>query len=134
MPVIDNIIALIISGWIMFTAIRIFLGINTELMDGVKDQSVYNCIFEAVKTARGAINPHRTRVRKLSSLYIIDLDIEVDGSMSVTEAHDVAMEVEHTIKEQLPNVYDIMVHIEPRGNIEEKEKYGMSHSDMDEKV
>ncbi len=130
-PVIDNIIALMISCWIMFTAVRIFLEINTELMDGVKDQSVYNCIFEALKTTKGAINPHRTRVRKLSSLYMIDLDIEVDGSMSVTDAHDIAIEVERTIKKQLPNVYDIMVHVEPRGNIEEKEKYGISHSDMD---
>jgi len=133
LPFIDYVIAVVISAWIMFTAVRIFWDINREFMDSVEDQSVYDCIFKAVGDSRGAVNPHRTRVRKLSSLLMIDLDIEVDGNMTVTEAHSIAMEVERTIKKQLPNVYDIMVHVEPRGNIEEKEKFGMSGTDIDEK-
>ncbi len=131
LPIIDSIIGISISLWIMYTAFRIFLETNTELMDGVEDKTVYDCIFKAVDSTKGAINPHRTRVRKISNLYVIDLDIEVAGSMSVTEAHAIAMAVEQEINKQIENVYDIMVHIEPKGNVETKEKFGVSEDSAD---
>ncbi len=125
-PVIDSILAVLISLWIMYTAVRIFFETITELMDSEWDKMVYNSIFDAVRETRGAANPHRARVRKLSNLYVIDLDIEVRGDLTVTEAHDIAMEVERIIKEKIDNVYDIMVHVEPKGNLEVEEKFGLS--------
>ena len=130
-PIIDSILAILISLWIMFSAIRIFLEVNNELMDGIKDQSIYNSIFKAVSQTNKAINPHRTRVRKLSSLYVIDMDIEVDGHLSINEAHNIAKEVEQNIKNKIENVYDIIIHIEPKGNIEKAEKYGISNKDIE---
>ena len=125
---IDSIIAIAISLYILYTALTIFVEINTELMDSVKEKEVYQTIFQAVHDTRGAVNPHRTRVRKLASFYVIDLDIEVDGNITVTEAHEIAVEAEKNIKEKLDNVFDIMVHVEPKGN-EEDEQYGLSHGE-----
>ena len=127
--VIDSILAILISLWIMFTAVRIFVEILTELMDGEKNQNLYTSVFQAVQETQGAARPHRARIRKLASLYVIDLDIEVDGTTTVIQAHDIAMEVEHQIREKIDNVYDIMVHVEPKGNVEEQEKYGRSEQD-----
>lgn len=127
---LDSILAVLISIWIMFSAIKIFLEINTELMDSIKDQSIYNSIFKSVYKTNKAINPHRTRVRKLSSLFVIDMDIEVDGNLSINEAHEIAKEVEKNIKKKIENVYDVIIHLEPKGN-EEKEKYGISDKDIE---
>lgn len=124
--VIDLIIAIAVSVWIIKTAISIFLEISTELMEGMKDPELYEKIFDAVKNVPGAYNPHRTRVRKLANEYVIDIDIEVDGSLSVKESHRIAMQVEDAIKGVIENVYDIVVHIEPLGNFEQEEKYGLS--------
>ena len=126
LPVLDAVTALLISAWIMKTAFGIFMESNVELMDGVEDQSVYQVIFAAVHEVDGAANPHRARVRRLSQMYLIDLDIEVDGSKTVTESHEIAVKVEELIKSRLENVYDIMVHVEPEGLIEESERYGLS--------
>jgi cation diffusion facilitator family transporter len=126
MPLLDSIAALMISLWIMRTAFTIFMESNVELMDGLGDQTVYPVIFKAVDEISGAVNPHRTRVRKLGNMYIIDLDIEVDGRKTVTEAHNIAVQVEHTIKQRVDNVYDIMVHVEPRGNVELNERFGVT--------
>jgi cation diffusion facilitator family transporter len=126
MPLLDSIAALVISLWIMRTAFTIFMESNVELMDGLGDQTVYPVIFKAVDEISGAVNPHRTRVRKLGNMYIIDLDIEVDGRKTVTEAHNIAVQVEHTIKQRVDNVYDIMVHVEPRGNVELNERFGVT--------
>ena len=124
--IIDKIIALVISVFIMFEAIRIFLKTNTDLMDGIADPQLYQTLFEAVKKVPGASNPHRTRARKIGTHYMINLDIEVDPDLPVREAHDIAKAVENTIKHDLENVYDVMVHIEPRGNLESDEKFGIT--------
>jgi cation diffusion facilitator family transporter len=129
LPLLDSIVALLISLWIMRTAFTIFMESNLELMDGMGDQAIYTAIFKAVDEISGAVNPHRTRVRRLGNMYIIDLDIEVDGKKSVTEAHGIAVQVEQTIKQRVDNVYDIMVHVEPKGNIEVNERFGIADLD-----
>ena len=131
MPLLDSIAALLISLWIMRTAFTIFMESNMELMDGLGDQTVYPVIFKAVDETSGAVNPHRTRVRKLGNMYIIDLDIEVDGKKTVTEAHNIAVQVEHTIKQRVDNVYDIMVHVEPKGNVELNERFGVTDPEVE---
>jgi len=131
MPLLDSITALLISLWIMRTAFTIFMESNMELMDGLGDQTVYAVIFKAIDEISGALNPHRTRVRRLGNMYIIDLDIEVDGGKTVTEAHKIAIQVEHTIKQRVDNVYDIMVHVEPRGNVERNERFGVTDPEIE---
>jgi len=128
--VIDKIIGLIISLFLMYEAIKIFLKSNTELMDGIDDPNLYNKLFEAVKKVEGAHNPHRTRARKIGSRYMINLDIEVDPEMSVLKAHGIAKKVENIIKEDINNVYDVMVHVEPTGNLESDEKFGITEKDI----
>lgn len=130
-PIIDSIIALIVSIWIMRTAVLIFIETNTELMEGINDISIYHDIFEAVAKVAGAINPHRTRIRKLSNLYIIDMDIEVNDCLTVAEGHQIAVQVEEILRQTIDNLYDVTVHIEPKGNVETKEKYGVSGKELE---
>ena len=129
-PLIDRFIALAISGFIMYEAFRIFMKTNVDLMDGIDDTKVYNLLFEAVKAVEGAHNPHRVRARKIGHYYMVNLDIEVHPDLSVKDAHDIAKNVENSIKSNLKNIYDVMVHVEPLGNREEDEKYGISESEI----
>lgn len=128
--IIDKIIALVISIFIMYEAIIIFLKTNTELMDGIQDSELYDQLFEAIRKVEGAYNPHRTRARKIGSRYMVNLDIEVDPDMKVSDAHDIAKEVEDVIKSDIENVYDVMVHVEPMGNLEKDEKFGITENDV----
>jgi len=98
---------------------------NVELMDGISDQTIYNKIFDVISQVKGAKNPHRLRVRKLANFFVIGVDIEVDPELKVAEAHKIAQTVERQLKLQLGNVYDVMVHVEPFGNLEQ-EKFGLS--------
>ncbi|MFP4330274.1 MAG: cation diffusion facilitator family transporter [Spirochaetaceae bacterium] len=131
LPIIDSIAALLISAWIMYLAFRIFIDTNTELMEGHKDRSTYEEIFDAVEGVAGAEHPHRTRIRTVGSMHIVDLDIEVDGELTVREAHAIAQKTEQAIKGALGNVYDVLVHIEPLGNVEKRERYGVSKRKLD---
>jgi len=104
---------------------------NVELMDGLKDPEIYRKIFKAVDSIEGANNPHRTRVRQIGYKYVIDMDIEVDSEMTVKEAHKISHLIEDKIKEDINDVYDIIIHIEPCGNIDEDEKFGLSKKSID---
>ena len=99
---------------------------NTELMEGYKDRDTYQRIFKAVDSVPGAAHPHRTRVRTIGSMQVVDLDIEVDGKLTVTQAHEIAQQTEKAIKGAVGNVYDVLVHVEPLGNVENRERYGVS--------
>ncbi|MDC7224791.1 MAG: cation diffusion facilitator family transporter [Spirochaetales bacterium] len=132
-PIFDKIIALLLSFYIMGSAVNIFRESGTELMDGLDDPDIYSRLFEAVKAVPGASNPHRCRIRKINTLYDIDLDIEVDGNILLTEAHQIAHEVEEAIRSRIPKIFDIMVHVEPSGACREKEQFGLTPGELEEK-
>ncbi len=129
LPILDLITAMAVGLWIMKAGFEIFMETSRELMDGTDNPELYYKIFDAVEEVGGA-NPHRVRARKHSNLYTVDLDIEIDGKLSIEEGHDIAMEVEKNIKTRIENVYDVLVHVEPKGNVE-KEKFGLSRDNID---
>ncbi len=128
-PVLDSLTALFVSFWIIKISFELFGKTNEELMEGNSDPKIYKDIFGAVSKVYHAFNPHRLRVRRLGNLLIVEMDIEVDANMTVKESHVIAMDVEKSIKEDIQNVYDIMIHIEPLGN-EEEERYGVSETEL----
>jgi cation diffusion facilitator family transporter len=130
MPIFDTITALLVSVWIMFVAFRIFRESSLELMDAVEDAGVYDRIFSAISKVEGASNPHRARVRKIGHQYMVAVDIEVDGDISVNKAHLVAHRVEEQIRSELKDVYDVLVHTEPIGDDATEEKFGISQENL----
>ncbi len=129
LPVLDLITAMLIGAWIMRSGYGIFMESSRELMDGTDNPDLYYKIFDAVEEV-GAVNPHRVRIRKHSNMYTVGLDVEIDGELSIEEGHKIAKKVELNIKTRIENVYDVLVHIEPKGN-KEKEKYGLSRNNID---
>jgi len=130
LPLIDTLKALAVSFYIMFIAFRIFMETNRELMDGVDSPEIYRQILTAVKSIKGATNPHRIRVRKMANQYMIVLDIEMEGDITLNEAHDIGEKVENEIKRVVPKVYDVILHIEPIGNLEPHEVFGVSEAQL----
>lgn len=129
-PYFDPLIALLVSCWIMKSAVTLFIEINVELMDGNTNEQAYEQLFAAVATIPQVKNPHRARIRKMANLWDIDLDIEVEGTMSVNEAHTIAEKTSLAIRNTLGNVYDIVIHIEPYNSDRNGESYGLSLADV----
>ena len=126
--VIDSWAAVLVGLWVVKSALGIFLEVNTELMDGGSNGDFYKSVFDAVKSVDGAERPHRVRMRRIAGFWDIDIDIEVLSDKTVAEAHGIACQVEAAIKERVENVYDIVVHVEPAGDMgnTENEGYGLS--------
>jgi cation diffusion facilitator family transporter len=133
LPILDSLTALAVSIWILKVAFDIFMQTNTELMDGLKDSEIYTKIFDAIDSVKDAANPHRVRVRQLGNMYMMDIDIEVNGAMTVFDAHKVAHEVEERIRKDIDNIYDMMIHIEPAGDDAANERFGVTGKMLVEK-
>jgi cation diffusion facilitator family transporter len=130
LPILDPIIAMLIGLYIVYSAVGIFKDANLVLMDGVRDTSIYKEIIKAAEKVPGAFNPHRIRSQHVGNMYTIVLDVEADGHLSLTEAHRIAQDVEDSIKQSIDNVYDIVVHVEPKGFVHEEEKFGVNKDNL----
>ncbi len=125
LPILDPITGCLISLFIIRTGVGIFLESGDRLMDGVRDETIYRQVFDAVGRVPGACNPHHLRTRLIGGRYMIDLDIEVEGDMSVARAHEISERVEESIRAEVIDVYDIEVHVEPLGAHRRSEPFGV---------
>jgi len=126
LPVLDTIVALAVSLWIMKTAFGIFMQTTRDLMDGINNPAIYTKILESIESVKGAFNPHRVRLRKLGNMYMLEVDIEVEGRLTVYESHKISHQVEESLRETVKNLYDVVIHVEPSGYVENNEKFGIS--------
>ena len=54
-------------------------------------------------------------VRKMGYQYFVDMHVEVDPQMTVLRSHEIAHDVKDKIRDTMPAVSDVLVHIEPLG-------------------
>jgi len=130
MPVLDTIFALLVSVWVLWVAFKIFRETSLELMDGTKDCTIYERIFSAIDSVEGAHHPHRVRARNIGHKIMIAIDLEVNGDLTLHEAHEIAHKVEKAIKERIDNVFDVAIHIEPLGDEREERALGINKDNL----
>jgi divalent metal cation (Fe/Co/Zn/Cd) transporter len=56
---------------------------------------------------------HKIRTRKLGSFIFIDLHLEVDGNLSVSQGHLISEEVKTRLMKGNLKIIDVMIHLEP---------------------
>lgn len=130
MPILDTITAFLVSLWVMRAGYKIFRETSLELMDGTKDCTVYEKIFDAVEAVEGAHHPHRVRARNIGHKVMITIDLEVDGNQTLHEAHEIAHKVVDSIKSKIDNVFDVTIHLEPLGDKKEEKALGITKSSL----
>lgn len=112
--VADGWAALFASLMILFSAGKLFTPAVNELLDTSTDQEFVSRIRTIACSIDGVSGTHRCHIRKLGFNYYVDLDLLVDGDISVRRGHDLAHAVQARIKEEFPLVSKVFVHVEPR--------------------
>lgn len=65
------------------------------------------------KTVGGVVDCHKVRTRGTAGQVFVDLHIQVAPTMTIDEAHEIAHRVVTTLKAEMPDVIDVVVHVEP---------------------
>lgn len=84
-----------------------------QLLDKKPSKSYLAKINQAAMKVKGVLGTEKLRVQRYGPDAHVDIDIEVDPKMSVMKAHRISQEVRASIQEDLPEVQDVMVHVEP---------------------
>jgi cation diffusion facilitator family transporter len=101
-------------GLIVVTiGLRIGRDTSLELMDTMPAKGLMDSIRAQARRVQGVEGVEKCWARKTGLRYHIDLHLEVKPSMSVAESHSVAEQVRQHIRRELPEVADVLVHVEP---------------------
>lgn len=111
-PVLDAVGALVVGLVIAKTGFEFSWDALHDLMDRAASEEETAKVRQIIITAPKVLGCHDLRTRKMGDMIFVDVHIEVDGSLTVREGHDIAAEVRSSVIAQLP-VLDIMIHIDP---------------------
>lgn len=117
-PLADPAIALFICILIAMTGLEILRESSWVLLDrAVIDERV---IADLAGSVEGVSSCHDIRTRGPAGEVYMDLHIGVDPSLSMDRAHEVSKAVEMTIKSSIEGVRDVVVHLEPWDDSDQK--------------
>jgi cation diffusion facilitator family transporter len=110
---VDHMGAAIVSLFIFHASWRILKPALNELSDSSAPAHIQDLIRAAGKEIDGVENIHAIRSRLMGNGIYVDLHISVQGSMTVSRGHEVSEEVKSRIIERVPDVLDVVIHLEP---------------------
>ncbi len=96
-----------INGWLLLRPPL------SELMDEAPDPKIVERIRQIAAEASGVARVEKCFVRKAGHLFFVEMHIEVDPQMTVLRSHEIAHDVKDKIRDAMPAVSDVLVHIEP---------------------
>lgn len=109
----DDWAALVASGVIFFNAYLIFRPALGEVMDEDRYDELAGKIREIASGVDGIIDTEKCYIRKAGMTYHVDLHAIVDGTISVSEGHELAHRLKDTLLAELPELANVLIHIEP---------------------
>jgi cation diffusion facilitator family transporter len=111
----DDVAALFASAFIIYNSYLIFRPALGEIMDEHVYDDLITDIRKVSLTVKGVIETEKCFIRKAGMQYHVDLHAIVDGNISVTQGHDIAHELKDTLREKIPQLGHVLIHIEPEG-------------------
>jgi len=109
----DDWAALIAAVIILYNAYHIFRPALGEIMDEQLYDDLILDIRRVSKTVTGVIDTEKCLVRKTGMTFHVDLHILVESNISVKQGHDIAHKLKEHLMEELPQVADVLIHVEP---------------------
>ncbi|MEE2772540.1 MAG: cation diffusion facilitator family transporter [Bacteroidota bacterium] len=117
--VADDWAALFASGFILYNAYLILRPALGEIMDEHMHEELEADIRSIAITHPGVVETEKCYIRKTGMTYHVDLHIAVDALITVKEGHDIAHRVKDDILQELPEVADVLIHVEPDDELQE---------------
>src|SRR5215831_2982675 len=113
----DDWAALVACALIAMNGFRLARPAFLEIMDAAPGGKFIRSIRRVADSVPGVVEVEKCRARKMGLDFYVDLHVGVDGSISVNEGHDIAHRVKTAIQQSDSRVADVLVHIEPAGNM-----------------
>jgi len=110
---LDAVAAILVGVMIARIGVEIGWTAVRELVDTGLEQERIEAIRETIRTVGGVRDIHMLRTRRHGGHASADVHVLVDPRVSVSEGHIISVLVERRLKEQIDEITDVTVHIDP---------------------
>jgi cation diffusion facilitator family transporter len=123
-PIVDPIITFVICGFIAMAAFEIVKQSSKVLCDSAMvDVKKITGVVMGIRSVKSC---HKIRTRGRDDDVYMDLHVQIAPDTHIDEAHKISYEIEEAIKKAMPEVSDVLVHMEPAGE-EAHTHHGKKH-------
>jgi cation diffusion facilitator family transporter len=109
----DSIAALIVGFMVVKIGFDLVLDASKELVDTALDADMVERIKRVILQVKGVKALHFLRTRKMGEQALVDVHILVAPMISVSEGHQISETVRLALLENIDNIGEVMVHIDP---------------------
>lgn len=109
----DDIAAIVAASIIAYNGFKLLRPAVNELMDTSASRTMVHQIEQAAAEIEGVHNIEKCLARKSGYQYLVDMHVQVDPHMTVADAHQISHRVKDHVRAKVPEVSDVLIHIEP---------------------
>lgn len=109
----DDWAALVASGVILVTGVRLLRPALFDLMDRSAEPAVVQAIEQAAHAVPGVLATEKLAVRRTGLTCRVTIHVQSDPGMSLHDAHVLSGKVKGAIRAAVPSVQSVLVHMEP---------------------
>jgi cation diffusion facilitator family transporter len=109
----DHGAAILVAAVILVVGGRLFWGNLQEMMDRQADPDMLSTVRQEALAVPRVKGVEKLLIRKTGLEYLVDMHLEVDPEMTVLESHAIAHVVKDRVRQRVPLIKDVLIHIEP---------------------
>ncbi len=114
-PICDPIASVVICCFIVKVSVDIFKDAVDKMMDTACDADTMERMREVILREDGVCGIDSLQTRLFGARSYVDVEIMVDGELTLRQAHGIAERVHRQIERNFPEVKHCMVHVNPEG-------------------
>ena len=122
-PWMDTVAAIFVGLMIGRIAWSLVASSLKELVDTALPEEELNAIKQHINTAKGVVDAHSVRSRLHGGHIFLDIHVQVDSKISVSEGHYLADSLSQSLIQSFPKISDLVVHIDPELDTHESTVY-----------
>lgn len=111
-PMADPLAAIIVGAMVARMGAKFFLASFNILMDSAVDKATENRIRGHLLSTPGVQGIHDLKTRKMGDMIWVEVDLEMDASLTIAQGHAIAVEARRRVMDNEP-VLDVMTHFDP---------------------
>ena len=112
-PILDPLAALVITLIILKVAIEIFVEATNQVIDKAASPELVNEIIQQIQSVNGVLAIDSLKTRVHSNRIYVDLQISVEATLSLIEAHTIAEAVHYQLEQNIHKIKHCTVHVNP---------------------
>ena len=118
--ILDPVAAVVVSVFVLRAAYPILKDSLNELIEGSLPPSVEEQVKEVLLAKDGVKSFHKLKTRRIGSSIAVDVHIQMKGSMTLSESHEISKQVERDLRRAFGEETHISLHMEPLPQLKKK--------------